>query len=167
VPNTFLTQKPVENTAATTTRRLLYTPHLNVPEASALVRAHTLYSGILRVDQQDSSEAYVDCEELDGSVYIFGSRARNRALDGDEVAVELVDVDEMMNEKQAKRQARRTRRLSAMSLNGSLSFASNGGLSSIPEDDTFFDEEIVGSRPKYCGKVACILERPRNMLFSG
>lgn len=167
-----MTQKPTENTSILgTTRRPLYTPHLNVPETSAAVRAHTLYSGILRVDQQDSSEAYVDCEELDGSIYIFGSRARNRALDGDEVAVELVDVDEMMNEKQAKRQARRTRRLSAMSLNCSLSFTSNGGLSSIPEDgaNPYFDEEIeeIRSRPKYCGKVVCILERPRNMLFSG
>jgi hypothetical protein len=163
VPNTFLAQKPTDNTPVST-RRLLYTPHLSVSEASAAIRAHTLYSGILRVDQQDSSEAYVDCEELDGSIYIFGSRARNRALDGDEVAVELVDVDEMMNEKQAKRQAR-TRRLSVMSLNGSLSF---GGLSSIPEDDSsMFCDQKIGARPKYCGKVACILERPRNMLFSG
>lgn len=124
------------------------------------MRAHTLFSGILRVDVQDSSEANVECEELDGQIYIFGSRNRNRALDGDEVAVELVDVDDMLNEKQSKRQARHTRRMSAMSLG-------SPHLSSIPESDSPFDTLSNKPRPKYCGRVVCILERPKNMLFSG
>ncbi|KAI8367390.1 hypothetical protein EDC96DRAFT_506650 [Choanephora cucurbitarum] len=149
-------------------RRLLYTPHMKTSEATAAVRARQLYSGILRVSSQDSSEADVDCEQLDSSIYIFGSRNRNRALDGDQVVVELVDVDEMLNERQAKRLARQTRRLSAISLqNGS--FSSNSGLSSIPEENVASLERLkeATSRPKYCGKVVCILERPRNMLFSG
>ncbi|KAI8095092.1 uncharacterized protein B0P05DRAFT_462059 [Gilbertella persicaria] len=134
----------------TSNRRLLYTPHLKISEAAAAVRSHTLYSGILCVSGQDSSEANVECEELDASIYIFGSRNRNRALDGDQVVVELVDVDDMLDERQAKRQARQTRRLSAISLQASL--------------DQLKD---ISDRPKYCGKVVCILERPRNMLFSG
>ncbi|OBZ83949.1 hypothetical protein A0J61_08000 [Choanephora cucurbitarum] len=149
-------------------RRLLYTPHMKTSEATAAVRSRQLYSGILRVSSQDSSEADVDCEQLDSSIYIFGSRNRNRALDGDQVVVELVDVDEMLNERQAKRLARQTRRLSAISLqNGS--FTSNCGLSSIPEDNVASLERLKEAthRPKYCGKVVCILERPRNMLFSG
>ncbi|KAI8876551.1 RNB-domain-containing protein [Backusella circina FSU 941] len=132
-------------------RKPLYPVHQNDIDALAQIRAHKLFSGILRVDWQDSSDANVECEELDGeSIYIYGSRNRNRALDGDEVAVELVDVDTMLKEKQAKKQARHTRRMST-------------SLSSIPEDTTA--ASIV--KPKYCGKVVCILERPRNMLFSG
>ncbi|KAI8378378.1 hypothetical protein BD560DRAFT_421976 [Blakeslea trispora] len=152
-------------------RRLLYTPHMKTSEAAAAVRSRSLYSGILRVSLQDSSEADVECEELDASIYIFGSRNRNRALDGDQVVVELVDVDEMLNERQAKRMARQTRRLSAISLQNqsASSFTSNGGLSSIPEDNVATLEQLkeATNRPKYCGKVVCILERPRNMLFSG
>lgn len=147
-------------------RRPLYPAHLPVCEASAAVRAHTLFSGILRVDVQDSSEANVECEELDGHIYIFGSRNRNRALDGDEVAVELVDVDEMLNEKQSKRQARHTRRMSSMSLG--VGSPSSHHLSSIPESDSPFEDfENNKPRPKYCGRVVSILERPKNMLFSG
>lgn len=144
---------------------------MSATEAAAAVRSRLLYSGILRVDMQDSSEANVECEELDASIYIFGSKNRNRALDGDQVAVELVDVDEMLNEKLTKRQIRYTRRLSAMSLNGgqASSVTSNGGLSSIPEDNSILLD--VGSemavRPKYCGRVVCVLERPKSMLFAG
>lgn len=155
-------------------RRPLFPAHLSVSDASAAVRAHTLFSGILRVDLQDSSEANVECEELDTSIYIYGSHNRNRALDGDEVAVELVDVDEMLEEKYSKIQARYTRRLSSISNTLSPLSASNPGLSSIPEEqknllnqDKFNLSSNDKSRPRYCGRVVCILERPKNMLFSG
>ncbi|KAI8645119.1 hypothetical protein BD408DRAFT_412276 [Parasitella parasitica] len=170
VPNAVANQKHVQHEGAlNSSRKLLYPAHWNVSEAAAAVRSHSLYSGILKVDLQDSSEANVECEELDASIYIFGSKNRNRALNGDQVAVELVSVDEMMNEKLTKRQVRYTRRLSAMSLNGPPSLTSNGGLSSIPEDNNVFLDAAseMGARPKYCGRVVCVLERPKNMLFSG
>ncbi|KAI7907659.1 uncharacterized protein BX663DRAFT_7164 [Cokeromyces recurvatus] len=156
VPNTL---KPYEHI---TTRKPLYPTYLSVSEASALIRSRKLYSGILKIDAQDSSNANVECEALDASIYIFGSRNRNRALNGDEVAVMLVSVDEMLNEKRIKRQVRLTRRLSALSLHAT-------SLSSIPEDHFLEEENIIDfeSKPKYCGKVVCILERPKNMLFSG
>lgn len=176
VPNNLLPlpQDYRITTSTTTTRKALYPAHLTVTEASTAIRARKLFSGILRVDIQDSSEAFVECEELGGaSIYIFGSRNRNRALDGDEVAIELVDVDDMLNEKQTKRQARHTRRLSCISSSSNsvttttLS-SSHPTLSSIPEINNDLDDLSVNRpRPKYCGKVVCILERPRNMLFSG
>lgn len=95
-------------------------------------------------------------------------------MDGDEVAVELVDVDEMLEEKQSKVQARYTRRLSSISNTLSSSVTSSIGLSSIPEEQkTLLDQDkfILSSnekpRPQYCGRIVCILERPKNMLFSG
>lgn len=150
------------------TRKILYPAHLPIEEASTEIRAHTLFSGILRVDLKDSSEANVECEDLEGaSIYIFGSRNRNRAFDGDEVAVRLVPVDEMMEEKILKRQ-RHTRRLSLNSVDTSSNVVCNPGLSSIPENDTnFLDMDNNKSKPKYCGRVVSILERPKKMLFSG
>lgn len=102
----------------------------------------------MRVSAFDSSDANVQCELLDAPIYIYGSRNRNRALDGDQVAVELVAVDDMLYEKQAKLKARQTRRAS-----------SGHPLQSFPKE--------TEERPNYCGKVVCILERPKNMLFSG
>ncbi|CEP06904.1 hypothetical protein [Parasitella parasitica] len=169
VPNALASQKHVKHENALNRRKPLYPAHISVSEAAAAVRSHSLYSGFLKVDLQDSSEANVECDELDASIYIFGSKNRNRALNGDQVAVELVDVDEMMNEKLAKRQVRYTRRLSAMSLNGSSSVTSNGGLSSILEDNSLLLETAseIGARPRYCGRVVSILDRPKSMLFSG
>ncbi|KAL0136098.1 hypothetical protein V8B55DRAFT_1553073 [Mucor lusitanicus] len=168
VPNALVNHH--QDHTANNARKPLYPVHMNPTEAAAEIRSRSLYAGMLKVDMQDSSEANVECEELGASIYIFGSKYRNRALDGDQVAVELVDVDDMLNEKLAKRQVRYTRRLSAMSLNGGQSTCSNGALSSIPEDDNsvLLDAESeITERPKYCGRVVCILDRPKNMLFSG
>ncbi|KAG2193335.1 hypothetical protein INT47_012482 [Mucor saturninus] len=107
---------PQRRDSLSSTRKVLYPAHLSIEEASVEIRAHALFSGILRVDLKDSSEANVECEDLDGaSMYIFGSRNRKRTFDGDEVAVRLVPVDEMMEEKISKRQ-RHTRRLSLNSV---------------------------------------------------
>ncbi|KAI7888225.1 uncharacterized protein EV154DRAFT_469247 [Mucor mucedo] len=163
---------PQRRDSLSSTRKVLYPAHLPIEEASVEIRAHALFSGILRVDLKDSSEANVECEELDGaSIYIFGSRNRNRAFDGDEVAVRLVPVDEMMEEKISKRQ-RHTRRLSLNSVDTPSNVVCNPGLSSIPENDTnFLDMSNLAisdtSKPKYCGRVVSILERPKKMLFSG
>ncbi|KAF7728751.1 hypothetical protein EC973_005589 [Apophysomyces ossiformis] len=140
----------------TSQRKPLYPSHLSVQEANKLLRSCKAFSGVLQVDKQDSSDAFVSCEEL-GEIYIYGSRNRNRALDGDTVAVELVDVDEMLTEKINKKQARSTTRRSSVAF---LS-TSNPPLSSIPEDSAPM------KRPAYCGKVICILDRPRHALFSG
>ncbi|CAO3680858.1 unnamed protein product [Rhizopus stolonifer] len=129
-------------------RKAIYPTYITIPEASKFIRQHVLFSGILRVSAFDSSDANVQCELLEAPIYIYGSRNRNRALDGDQVAVELVAVDDMLDEKQAKLKARQTRRAS-----------SGHPLQPFPKE--------TEERPEYCGKVVCILERPKHMLFSG
>ncbi|KAI9260737.1 hypothetical protein BDA99DRAFT_513059 [Phascolomyces articulosus] len=173
LPGQFNHNKPPITTnndqSTTTTRRALYPTHLPIPDALHLIQKRQLYSGMLSVDRQDSSDAFVlGCESLGNEdIYIYGSRNRNRALDGDFVAVELVDVDTMLNEKASKKQARRRSSLAAATLH------------SIPEDTVLTDntmEDVLPrqppppqqqQRPKYCGKVVSILERPKRMLFSG
>ncbi|KAI7853556.1 hypothetical protein BDC45DRAFT_148338 [Circinella umbellata] len=145
-------------------RRPLYSSHIPIPDAIHQIQQRKLFSGMLSVDSQDSSDAFVvACEELDNDdIYIYGSRNRNRALDGDYVAIELVDVDTMLSEKASKKQARRRSSLATATLH------------SIPEETAFGGERIKDSlieqqkeKPKYCGKVVSILERPKRMLFSG
>ncbi|KAI9498817.1 hypothetical protein BDB00DRAFT_799626 [Zychaea mexicana] len=147
------------NVAATTTRRALYPTHIPVPDAIHLIQTRQLFSGMLSVDLQDSSDAFVACEELGSDIYIYGSRNRNRALDGDHVAVELVDVENMLAEKASKKQARRRSSLAAATLHSIPEESVAPSVSSTTND--------VMRRPAYCGKVVSILERPKRMLFSG
>ena len=44
---------------------------------------------------------------LDADIYICGSKDRNRALEGDIVAVELLDVDEVWGTKKEKEEKKR------------------------------------------------------------
>lgn len=158
-PRSYSVSGQISSTAGGfASRRTLYPPHLPLPIATHLVQARELFAGTLAVDWQDSSDANVACEELGGAnIYIYGSRNRNRALDGDIVAVELVDVDTMLAEKHARKHARH-RSCSTIS-------PAPPSLQSIPEHGTSMLSEQ--RRPAYCGKVVCILERPRRMLLSG
>lgn len=138
-------------------RRQLYPTHLSLADVSHQLKMRALFSGTLHVDSQDSSDAHVMCDTLGASIYIYGSRNRNRALDGDVVAVELVDVDTMLAEKATKKQARRR---SSLAIPPSTSLS----LSSIPEHSMLDDND---RRPAFCGRVVCIMERPRRLFFSG
>ncbi|CEP12621.1 hypothetical protein [Parasitella parasitica] len=142
-------------------RRPLFIAHLPFSALTPLFRARQLVRGILRVNKRNRSDAYVSCDELDGGdIYICGSRDRNRALEGDVVAVRLVNVDKVIREKQEKEDAK---------------LARNHGQAKtrLPdeedENEIIFggDEEIDAVKPKYAGIVVAILERAQNQVFSG
>lgn len=142
-------------------RRPLFIAHLPFSALTPLFRARQLVRGILRVNKRNRSDAYVACDELDGGdIYICGSRDRNRALEGDVVAVRLVNVEKVIREKQEKEEAK---------------LARNQGQAKtrLPdeedENEIVFggDEEIDAVKPKYAGVVVAILERAQNQVFSG
>lgn len=142
-------------------RRPLFIAHLPFSALTPLFRARQLVRGILRVNKRNRSDAYVSCDELDGGdIYICGSRDRNRALEGDVVAVRLVNVEKVIREKQEKEDAK---------------LARNHGQAKtrLPdeedENEIVFggDEEIDAVKPKYAGVVVAILERAQNQVFSG
>ena len=70
-------------------------------------------AGILRVNKKNRSDAYVTTSDLDADIFICGSKDRNRALEGDLVAIELLDVDEV-GARSVKRKRRRSARTSPM-----------------------------------------------------
>ncbi|GAN11249.1 conserved hypothetical protein, partial [Mucor ambiguus] len=141
-------------------RRPLFIAHLPFSALPPLFRSRQLSRGPLRVNKRNRSDAYVYCEDLDDDIYICGSRDRNRALEGDVVAVRLVDVDKVLREKKEKEEAK---------------LARNGGQAKVrlpdeeDENEIIFggDEDVNVVKPKFCGVVVAILERAQNQVFSG
>lgn len=59
------------------------------------------------MNKKNRSDAYVATDVLEADIYICGSKDRNRALEGDIVAVELLDVDEVWNTKKDKEEKKK------------------------------------------------------------
>ena len=88
-------------------RKTLFTPYLPQANLPALLGDGQLVSGILRVNKKNRSDAYVTSSDLDADIFICGSKDRNRALEGDLVAVELLDVDEVWGQKREKEEKKK------------------------------------------------------------
>ena len=88
-------------------RKTLFTPYLPQANLPALLADGQLVAGILRVNKKNRSDAYVTASDLDADIFICGSKDRNRALEGDFVAVELLDVDEVWGQKREKEEKKK------------------------------------------------------------
>lgn len=88
-------------------RKTLFTPYLPQASLPALLSDGQLVSGILRVNKKNRSDAYVTSSDLDADIFICGSKDRNRALEGDHVAIELLDVDEVWGQKREKEEKKK------------------------------------------------------------
>lgn len=90
-------------------RKTLFTPYLPQATLPALLGDGQLVSGVLRVNKKNRSDAYVSTQDglLDADIFICGSKDRNRALEGDLVAVELLDVDEVWSQKREKEEKKK------------------------------------------------------------
>ena len=113
-------------------RKTLFTPYLPQASLPALLSDGQLVSGILRVNKKNRSDAYVTCTDLDADIFICGSKDRNRALEGDLVAIELLDVDEVWGQKREKEEKKKRKditdtRLSSGTSNEKLGRSDSGG----------------------------------------
>nr|POE50156.1 virulence protein ssd1 [Quercus suber] len=88
-------------------RKTLFTPYLPQATLPALLGDGQLVAGFLRVNKKNRSDAYVTTTDLDADIFICGSKDRNRALEGDLVAVELLDVDEVWGQKREKEEKKK------------------------------------------------------------
>jgi protein SSD1 len=100
-------QNQLQQQASQPQRKSLFAPYLPQASLPPLLAAGKLVVGILRVNKRNRSDAYVATEVLDADIYICGSKDRNRALEGDIVAVELLDVDEVWGTKKEKEEKKR------------------------------------------------------------
>ncbi|KAL6239929.1 hypothetical protein BDW75DRAFT_69461 [Aspergillus navahoensis] len=119
-------------------RKTLFTPYLPQANLPALLSNGQLVSGVLRVNKKNRSDAYVTTPDLDADIFICGSKDRNRALEGDFVAVELLDVDEVWSQKKEKEEKKKRKDIT------DARSASNAGTDKMSRSDSTGDRQEVG-----------------------
>ncbi|KAG0236744.1 hypothetical protein BGX31_003836 [Mortierella sp. GBA43] len=132
-------------------RRPLFQAHLTYSDFHSLLtkQKHKYVQGVLRINKRNRSDAYVTVDSLpEGDVYICGSKDRNRALEGDVVGIELIDIEDMPQQK----------------LEGGKDKKKNKRAEDVEEAGEADVEDI---KPKYCGRVVSIVERSLVQMFSG
>lgn len=96
------------NNGSNNGRKSLFAPYLPQSSLPELIYEGRLVTGTLRVNKKNRSDAYVSTDGLlDADIFICGSKDRNRALEGDLVAVELLVVDEVWESKKEKEEKKR------------------------------------------------------------
>ncbi|EEP81045.1 conserved hypothetical protein [Uncinocarpus reesii 1704] len=134
-------------------RKTLFTPYLPQANLPALLNDGQLVTGILRVNKKNRSDAYVTTPDLDADIFICGSKDRNRALEGDLVAIELLDVDEVWSQKREKEEKKKrkditdTRSGSSAGLERGRSESATNGESQVAPDGSIRRRGSLRQRP--------------------
>lgn len=118
-------------------RKTLFTPYLPQANLPALLSNGQLVAGVLRVNKKNRSDAYVTTDDLDADIFICGSKDRNRALEGDFVAIELLDVDEVWSQKKEKEEKKKRKDITDARSN------SNAGIDKLGRSDSTGDRQEV------------------------
>lgn len=104
----FMPNSNNNNNGSNNGRKSLFAPYLPQSSLPELIYEGRLVTGTLRVNKKNRSDAYVSTDGLlDADIFICGSKDRNRALEGDLVAVELLVVDEVWESKKEKEEKKR------------------------------------------------------------
>lgn len=179
-------------------RKSLFVPYLPQANLPGLLAEGRLVAGVLRVNRKNRSDAYVSTDGLlDADIFICGSKDRNRALEGDLVAVELLEVDEVWSSKREKEEKKKKRDHHASMSTSSISVEDNksdattlgsgaelgrrGSLKQRPTQKKNDDVEVEGQslllveeeelsdqiKPLYAGHVVAVIERIPGQMFSG
>ncbi|KAJ5902192.1 hypothetical protein N7495_002720 [Penicillium taxi] len=119
-------------------RKTLFTPYLPQANLPALISNGQLVAGVLRVNKKNRSDAYVTTTDLDADIFICGSKDRNRALEGDFVAIELLDVDEVWSQKREKEEKKKRKDITDARSN------STAGNDKLGRSDSNGDRQEVG-----------------------
>ncbi|XP_060534111.1 exosome complex exonuclease RRP44 [Cylas formicarius] len=75
----------------------VFPPHLSTVELLEGVREGKLYQGTYRASRDNFLEGFVNVESIDDQVIVQGRNGLNRAVDGDIVAIELLNKDEWVS----------------------------------------------------------------------
>ncbi|KAJ5578017.1 Virulence protein SSD1 [Penicillium hispanicum] len=119
-------------------RKTLFTPYLPQANLPALISNGQLVAGVLRVNKKNRSDAYVTTTDLDADIFICGSKDRNRALEGDFVAIELLDVDEVWSQKREKEEKKKRKDIT------DARSGSSAGNDKLGRSDSNGDRQEVG-----------------------
>lgn len=130
-------------------RKTLFTPYLPQASLPALLNDGQLVAGVLRVNKKNRSDAYVTTNDLDADIFICGSKDRNRALEGDLVAIELLDVDEVWSQKREKEEKKKRKDITDTRSSGTNKNdpTSSGDTQSIAPDGSIRRRGSLRQRP--------------------
>ena len=131
-------------------RKTLFTPYLPQATLPALLNDGQLVAGILRVNKKNRSDAYVTTNDLDADIFICGSKDRNRALEGDLVAIELLDVDEVWGQKREKEEKKKRKDITdtrSSDRNGKVDTSTSTENQSIAPDGSIRRRGSLRQRP--------------------
>jgi len=163
-----------QNTTPQQQRKSLFAPYLPAASIPPLVAAGKLVVGALRVNKRNRSDAYVASDMLDADIYICGSKDRNRALEGDVVAVELLEVDEVWGTKKEKEEKKRKKEENAsydprIAQSLRKQDKKNDDVEVEGQGMTLFEDEEVSDeqRPQYAGHIVGVVHRAPGQLFTG
>lgn len=155
-------------------RKALFGSYLPQASLPPLLAAGKIVVGMLRVNKRNRSDAYVSTEVLQSDIFISGSKDRNRALDGDVVAVELLDPNEVWSIKKEKEDKKKRKEEQAP---GSQQLLASNRKPDKAKDDLEVEgsqlkliedeEENEDGPPALAGHVVAIVERVPSKLFSG
>jgi hypothetical protein len=139
---------------------------MNEGEVNRLLESKKLYKGSIRINKRNRQDAYVTSDDLDYDIYIHGAMSRNRALEGDVVAVQLKDVDQVWDVKKKKDEKNAEFKKER---NGSSNAEEQREVEIIPQKTEVEDESDDEDRnkPKYCGVVVAILDRSLEPVVTG
>ena len=158
-------------------RRALFGSYLPQSSLPYLLLAGKLVVGVLRINQRNRSDAWVTTEVLGCDIFISGSKDRNRALEGDLVAVELLDPKEVWQTKRDKVDKKKRKEHS----HGASSTTLMAPIASRRADKARDDIDVEGARldliddeeesesapPALAGHVVAIVERIPGQMFPG
>lgn len=149
-------------------RKALFGNYLPQGTLPTLLAHGKIVVGVLRINKRNRSDAYVTTEVLDSDIFISGSKDRNRALEGDLVAVELLDPLEVWNVKKEKEDKKKRKEEQSGQFSRKPDKAKDdleveGAQLRLIEDE----EENEQSPPQLAGHVVAIVERSPGQLFSG
>lgn len=175
-------------------RKSLFAPYLPQASLPALLADGRLVAGVLRVNKKNRSDAYVSTDGLlDADIFICGSKDRNRALEGDLVAVELLEVDEVWTSKKEKEEKKKRKDATINSVEDNrptgtgaatgtgTGIRRRGSLKQRPTQKKNDDVEVEGQslllveeealsdeiKPLYAGHVVAVIDRVPGQMFSG
>lgn len=159
-------------------RRALFGSYLPQNSLPLLLLAGKLVVGVLRINKRNRSDAWVTTEVLGHDIFISGSKDRNRALEGDIVAVELLNAKEVWQTKRDKADKKKRKEESSQGVPTSGNSTHSAGRRIDKARD---DIEVEGAQlklvedeeeseiipPPLAGHVVAIVERMPGQIFPG
>ncbi|KAJ3033238.1 hypothetical protein HDV00_006560 [Rhizophlyctis rosea] len=157
---------------ATPKRPNVYEEYLPMKEVSDLLKRGTLLQGSLRINRRNRYDAYVSVDGSETDIFICGLKNRNRAFEGDTVAVKLLEGDALQNEVNIQKE----RKVKRKKENAERQKKCDMDEGSEEEEEVEEEGEAAGGddddpegpvEDRIFGKVVYILERRPDQSYAG